>query len=98
MFCTGCGRKMQDADAYCSQCGRPVRPLPPRKRLYRLRGERKIAGVCAGVARYLEVDVTIVRIVWLLLGLLHGIGIVGYIIAWIVMPSDYQLSYQRQYA
>jgi phage shock protein C len=98
MFCTGCGRKMQDADAYCPQCGRSVRPLPPPRRLYRLLGEKKIAGVCAGVARYLEVDVTIVRIVWLLLALLHGIGIIGYIIAWIVMPSDYQLSYQRQYA
>jgi phage shock protein C len=55
----------------------------------RVRSEKKIAGVCAGFARYLGVDVTLVRIVWLVLTLAGaGVGLTAYIVAWIVMPWD----------
>jgi phage shock protein C len=58
------------------------------KKLARSRTDRKIAGVCAGFADYLEVDVTLVRILWLMLAFFGGWGIFGYIIAWIVMPDE----------
>jgi phage shock protein PspC (stress-responsive transcriptional regulator) len=54
--------------------------------------EKKIAGVCAGFARYLEVDVTLVRIVWLLVALVAGTGFIAYIVGWIAMPKDYGVS------
>ena len=49
---------------------------------------KKIAGVCAGFARYFEVDVILVRVVWLALALGTGVGFLAYLAAWIVMPSD----------
>ena len=50
--------------------------------------EKKIAGVCAGFARYFEVDVTLMRVLWLIVALFTGIGFIGYIVAWILMPRD----------
>ena len=52
------------------------------------RAERKIAGVCAGFAEYFDLDVTVVRVVWLIVALFGGGGILAYIIAWIVMPEE----------
>ncbi len=49
--------------------------------------DRKIAGVCAGFAEYFDLDVTIVRVVWLIVALFGGGGVLAYIIAWIVMPE-----------
>ncbi|KUO61294.1 MAG: hypothetical protein APF84_11710 [Gracilibacter sp. BRH_c7a] len=57
------------------------------KQLYRSRNNKVIAGVCGGVAEYFEVDPTIVRIAWLLLAFPGGIGLIAYIICWIVMPE-----------
>jgi phage shock protein C len=57
------------------------------KRLYKSRTERMIDGVCGGVAEYLGLDVTLVRILWVLLTLFGGTGIVLYIVAMIVMPA-----------
>jgi phage shock protein PspC (stress-responsive transcriptional regulator) len=49
---------------------------------------KKIAGVCAGFARYLDMDVTLVRVVWLALALGTGLGFIAYLVAWLLMPSD----------
>lgn len=57
------------------------------KRLYRSRKDRIIAGVCGGIGEYFEIDPTLIRLVWLLLGL-TGAGIVAYIVAWIVIPEE----------
>ena len=54
----------------------------------RFSADKKIAGVCAGVARYLDIDATLVRAVWLLCVLLGGTGLLAYIVLWIVMPLD----------
>jgi phage shock protein C len=51
--------------------------------------EKKIAGVCAGFARYFGMDVTLMRVLWLLLAFFTGVGFVAYIVAWICMPRDY---------
>ena len=49
--------------------------------------DRKLCGVCAGIAEYFNVDPTIIRLAWLLLVLCAGTGIWAYIIAAIVMPE-----------
>ena len=61
------------------------------KRLMRSGRDKKIAGVCAGVANYLDMDPTIVRVIWGVLAFGYGAGIVAYIILWIIAPvaSDY---------
>ena len=61
------------------------------KRLMRSGRDQKIAGVCAGVAHYLDMDPTIVRVIWGVLAFCYGAGIVAYIILWIIAPvaSDY---------
>ena len=49
---------------------------------------KKIAGVCGGLAEFLGLDASIVRIVWLLCVLLGGVGLLAYLIMWIVMPAQ----------
>jgi phage shock protein C len=51
--------------------------------------DKKIAGVCAGLAKYAAMDPTIVRVLWLLLTFgLPPAGILGYIAAWIIIPPE----------
>lgn len=59
------------------------------KRLYLSEKDKKISGVCGGIADYYEVDPTLVRLGWILITILTGVvpGIIAYIIAAIVMPS-----------
>ena len=59
-----------------------------RKRLVRPRQGRKIAGVCLGFAEYFDIDVVLVRLMWLLASFMTGIGLLAYPIAWIVMPEE----------
>ncbi len=59
------------------------------KQLVRPKNQKKIAGVCAGIARYLNIDVTLVRVIFLLLALPGGApGIIPYFIFWLVMPEE----------
>ena len=58
------------------------------KRLYRSRGERKIAGVCGGIAAYMGIDPVIPRLVWAVFALAAGVGVVAYLICWLVIPSE----------
>ncbi|WP_455167459.1 PspC domain-containing protein [Streptococcus sp.] len=62
-----------------------------KKQLMRSGRDKKIAGVCAGVAYYFDVDPTIVRVIWGVLAFGYGAGIVAYIILWIIAPvsADY---------
>jgi phage shock protein C len=54
---------------------------------------KKIAGVCAGIARHNEWDVTLVRVAFLAGIILHGFGLLAYIIAWIAMPREEYMMY-----
>jgi phage shock protein PspC (stress-responsive transcriptional regulator) len=57
-------------------------------RLYRSRTDRKVAGVCGGLAEFLEIDPTIVRVVYFLaLVVPGGIGVLPYIVLWIILPE-----------
>ena len=62
-----------------------------KKQLMRSGRDKKIAGVCAGVAYYLDIDPTIVRVIWGVLAFGYGAGIVAYIILWMIAPvaTDY---------
>ena len=58
-----------------------------KKRLYKSREDKKLCGVCGGIAEYFELDPTIIRLAWVVFTLLGGSGIIAYIIAAIVMPD-----------
>jgi phage shock protein PspC (stress-responsive transcriptional regulator) len=58
------------------------------KRLYRSRRNQVIGGVAAGVAEYFDIDPTIVRIAWALLGMAWGTGVLVYLISWLVIPLN----------
>ncbi len=58
------------------------------KKLYKSRVNKKIAGVCGGIAEYFGIDPTIVRIGWVLLSLFAGSGVLAYIICMIIMPEN----------
>jgi phage shock protein C len=58
------------------------------RRLTRCDSDRMVAGVCSGLGRYLNIDPTIVRLIFVLMFLLGGHGLLVYIILWIVMPSE----------
>lgn len=57
------------------------------KKLYRSDTDKKICGVCGGLAEYLNVDSTVIRLIWLLLVLCAGTGVLAYFIAAIIMPE-----------
>jgi phage shock protein PspC (stress-responsive transcriptional regulator) len=59
-----------------------------KERLYRSKEDAMIGGVAAGLADYFEVDVTLIRLIWLLLVFVGGAGVLTYIIAWIVIPEE----------
>ncbi len=61
--------------------------MPP-KRLHRSRTEKMIAGVCGGIAEYLGMDPTVVRVLWVLVAFLAGSGLLLYLVLWIIIPLD----------
>jgi phage shock protein C len=93
MFCTKCGARLHtEDDRFCSQCGTRTavagRVESPARALLLDKRNKKIAGVCAGFARYIEEDVTLIRVLWLGLAVATGVGFLAYIAAWLIMPSD----------
>lgn len=58
------------------------------KRLTRTEDGRMIAGVCAGLANYLGVDATIVRLIFVLLAIFAAGGVLLYLILWLIMPME----------
>ena len=58
------------------------------KRLYRSKTDRMIGGVCGGLGKYFNLDPVLMRLLWVLLFFCGGVGFLGYIIAWIIMPEE----------
>ena len=93
MTCPQCARDVEPDSTFCRYCGATLvpPPIPPAsKRLARLPSEGRLAGVCAGLAAYLEVDVTIVRLAWVVLSIFPGAligGVLAYLGAWLIMPE-----------
>ena len=63
------------------------------KRLYKVEFGRKIFGVCGGLAEYLNVDVVIVRIVWGVLALMYGFGLILYLVCAFVLPNKSEVEH-----
>ena len=102
MNCANCQRDLADYSNFCYYCGArqqssPYAPPRPQKRLMRSVTDCKIAGVCGGIAEYLELDSTLVRVVWVLLVLMPVPVVpafIGYFVAWLVMPkAPYPMPY-----
>ena len=96
MYCSSCGNQFPDTYKFCQECGTPSATNDyvshvgkPARALRRPRDDKKVAGVCAGLARYLGVDVTLVRIVILCFAFWPpALGLIFYVVCWIVMPLD----------
>ena len=96
MTCNRCTREIENDSMYCRFCGASTVVTPPPlliapRRLMRLPLEGKIAGVCAGLAAHLRVDVTVIRLAWVILSIVPGVligGIIVYLAAWLLMPVN----------
>ena len=95
MICMHCKRDIADYSNFCHFCGGPQHVSTDgqsraSKRLMRSATDRKIAGICGGLAAYFEVDSTIVRLIWVLAVILPiplVPAFIGYFVAWLVMPK-----------
>jgi phage shock protein PspC (stress-responsive transcriptional regulator) len=97
MVCANCQRHIADGSNFCYNCGakQPVAGAASvnaaeyggKKRLVRSTTDKKIGGVCGGLADYFDLDPTIIRIVWLLAFLCAGAGLLAYVILWIALPA-----------
>lgn len=59
------------------------------KKLYKSSTDKKLAGVCGGIAEYFNIDSTLVRLIWVFFAVFVGAGLLAYIIAALVMPKEY---------
>ena len=86
--CARCGRTLEERARFCSNCGLAAEKLGS-SRLFRPKAGRKIAGVCQGFAIRYGWDPVVVRLVAvLLLFLLIPIGILAYLVLWLIMPEE----------
>lgn len=68
------------------------------KKLYKSTTDRKLCGVCAGIANYLNIDPTVVRLLSALITFLGGAGLIAYIVCALVIPDEpYNNNYQDPY-
>jgi len=93
MICYNCQKEIVDGSRYCYLCGAAQKPLtpppgvPPRP-LRRSRRHKVIAGVCGGIAEHFGWDISLVRVIWLLVAIFGGGGFLAYLICWIVIPLE----------
>ncbi len=59
-----------------------------KKKLYKSQTDKKLCGVCGGIAEWLGIDSTIVRLIWVILTFCFGLSIFAYIIAALIMPNE----------
>jgi len=97
MICPQCRKEIADASNFCYFCGANM--VPPAeapgaapggepRRLFRSVRDRKLGGVCAGLADYLGMDVSLVRVLAAVSIVFYGVGLLAYLIAWIVIPEE----------
>ncbi len=104
IYCSQCGKESVDDANFCSACGRPLKAGATAysqgnsagvfsgfsfRTLVRPRTGRKVAGVCQGLANHYGWDVTVVRIVMVLLAILgFPIGLIIYGLVWLIAPEE----------
>jgi phage shock protein C len=97
MNCQTCHKEIAEYSNFCYYCGArqnanaaPGAAPRPQKRLMRSSTDCKLGGVCGGIAEYLDVDSTIVRLIWVVLVIFPFPlipAVLGYFIAWLVIPQ-----------
>jgi phage shock protein C len=104
MYCSQCGKPVDASARFCPACGTATatgasvstfsnRVFPGQ--LTRPRTGRMIAGICAGLVLHYGWDLSLVRVLCALLMLCTGIGLVAYLIAWVVIPEEPYMLPQR---
>ena len=94
VFCRNCGSSLNNEARFCSACGAQINPANPplytvQTCLIRPRAGRMVAGVCQGLANNYAWDVAWVRVITVLLAIFGGgVGLIGHIVFWIVMPEE----------
>lgn len=68
-----------------------------KKKLYRSTTDKKLCGVCGGIAQYFDIDSTLVRLLWVVLAICAGSGLLAYIICAIVIPVEPPVDDGRYY-
>jgi phage shock protein C len=58
------------------------------RKLYRSKTDRKVAGICGGLAQYFNLDATLIRVLFVVLAVLGGSGLVIYLVMWIIVPKE----------
>jgi phage shock protein C len=58
------------------------------RRLYRSHANRRLAGVCGGLAEYFNIDATLVRVLFITFAVLGGPGLLAYVLLWIIVPEQ----------
>ena len=92
MHCHLCGGEMLAGAAFCQHCGaqRAHEAGTDRQPLRRSQVDRQIAGLCGGIARYLDVDPVFVRVLWVVLSIVPGtilLGVLAYAVGWLIVPE-----------
>ncbi len=94
MNCARCARDIGGDSAYCAYCGAAQHDEGAEtmrtRQLERSVTDRQIGGVCGGLAVYLGLDVTLVRILWVVLSIVPGailFGLIAYVAAWVIVPE-----------
>lgn len=91
MTCHRCSKEVDADSTFCRHCGAVLHETGRSRRLTRRPSQGKLGGVCAGVARYLDTDPTIVRLAWVILSVVPGFvigGLIAYAAAWALLPVD----------
>ena len=93
MFCHKCGQALTAGANFCSSCGAPANPnlytASPFNTMYRPRGLRMIAGVCAAIHLRYNWDLTILRVLTVVLAvILFPLTEIAYLVAWLVIPEE----------
>lgn len=90
MTCQRCAREIEADSTYCRFCGGRA-GTGANRRLVRVPEQGKIAGVCAGLAKYFDTDVSLVRLLWVILSIVPGAligGVIAYGAAWVLMSTS----------
>jgi len=94
MICRQCQKEIADGSNFCYFCGASAGAAPSAahgsgepRRLVRSVTDRKLGGVCAGLADYLGMDVSLVRVLAVISVICYGVGLMAYLVAWIVIPE-----------